>query len=587
MNPIDLALQNQLLPASPSSAKDLRQIVSGGAQASISGVNQSALVVGDAVIEQTIGDGKSPLSQRVDVRLPLKWYFHLNVYPADIRPEQPDRPLPRGDLLELDRKYRLRIHASRNPDPTAHEDPAASPYTQHGVYIPSPVELVVEAATLRSGSLPGLMAAIEPLSPDRVADWTHEVVLSIPHDFTEGEIRLRLLLVERNAAPGLPVTECAFPVRTNPLAKPQIAPERHLLAVGSVLPVGTAILHLSAINPKNFRATSFHRNRPNRPLSTDPIPSPRPRLELCSGGIAFLKAMRDALHDFASDQTGNLGPWLQDLVALHGDDTALILIDQTESGIPWELFRFQDGTRLGARIRVVRWIEAQYRDAPLRLGLGEECLHGRLAALIHADNGELDGYPFLEEDERFPNVQALERTLMEAIGPPGPVGMVYLGSEQILRYGDEDDALSAFSENLAPPGVRVRFEYAEGRLSPRPLFFADSPYSGRILRDGDRSCGLAKSLLAQVASGLIGTLGPVEREHALRIARRFLEAYQTDEGLRPADLLRQLRRETDALGPMATDADYYPYLYAYYGNPGAVIRMPPPCPGCVSEATHA
>jgi len=60
-------------------------------------------------------------------------------------------------------------------------------------------------------------------------------------------------------------------------------------------------------------------------------------------------------------------------------------------------------------------------------------------------------------------------------------------------------------------------------------------------KSGQQWCGLARATLKQVAASYIGTLGPVEPSYAARFAQRLLEEATSDKGVKPAELLREMR----------------------------------------------
>src|ERR1044072_6480490 len=66
----------------------------------------------------------------------------------------------------------------------------------------------------------------------------------------------------------------------------------------------------------------------------------------------------------------------------------------------------------------------------------------------------------------------LERELL-CSAEHGPVGLVYLCYGGVLFYGDEDRRLECLGRS-APyeDTVQFRLDLAEGKLNPRPVFFA-------------------------------------------------------------------------------------------------------------------
>jgi hypothetical protein len=249
------------------------------------------------------------------------------------------------------------------------------------------------------------------------------------------------------------------------------------------------------------------------------------------------------------------------------------------------MFRLSDGRHLGAVATVVRWTEALYFAQPLVLSTDEESLSGRFGAYVNKIDWDAT-------KARRPVLARLKPMLIsnpddlddELLPRPGaePVALVYLGYGGLLVSGDEDDALARLGAMQKPYDAQVRLQFYNvvGRLNPRPVFLVDSAFSGRVLRRGQKLCGLAQAILTQVAGGYIGTLGPVDRKHAAKIAEEFLS--EAEKGVQPATLLRRLRAEAEKqlLDPQIPkkerEANFLQaFMYVYYGNPLARLQVNP------------
>jgi hypothetical protein len=154
--------------------------------------------------------------------------------------------------------------------------------------------------------------------------------------------------------------------------------------------------------------------------------------------------------------------------------------------------------------------------------------------------------------------------------------MVYLAFPGALAHDADDEAALRALDPAPTATARFRLRGLEGKLVPRPVVFANAPYSAWIPSNGARPLGVARAILAHVASGYIGALGPVDAEQAADFAEQVLRAAAEGE-VRPAELLRTLREraqrvyENRRLPHDRRRAALASFLYVYYGNPQVSI----------------
>jgi len=124
------------------------------------------------------------------------------------------------------------------------------------------------------------------------------------------------------------------------------------------------------------------------------------------------------------------------------------------------------------------------------------------------------------------------------------------------------------------------FESLTRNEDERPLLFVNDSHSGRLRCELRKTSGLPEVLLARVASGYIGTLGLIDSPCRTLVAIALFRAACSDpEGMRPADLLRQLRKQVaQQLAENQTKKDawlsfIYVFMYVYYGNPFARLLL--------------
>jgi hypothetical protein len=347
--------------------------------------------------------------------------------------------------------------------------------------------------------------------------------------------------------------------------------------IPAVLPQHTAILHIDPDGTDQILFKGFRSDQPNRPLS--PWSIERTCLkDKCKDKQNYLKTMRDRTHDLAVMDAGNVATWLEEVTKAFGDDCCIIILDKADSEIWWETFKLSGGRYLGAVATVVRWTEALYRKQALVLTTEDLSLEGRLAAYVEEDDWQATSNQRPVLTRLAPNPLHDPADVETELLQP-PVGLVYLGYGGILVHDnqDEQDAITQLPEAYER-AVTVSYAIAEGCVEPRPLFFVDSAFSGRILRKGQKLCGLAQETLTQVAVGYIGTLGPMDPAFAAKVAEQFLAA--AEKGVRPAELLRQMRataatRLVDKNIPSKDRLANFlqTFMYVYYGNPFMTVKV--------------
>jgi hypothetical protein len=341
------------------------------------------------------------------------------------------------------------------------------------------------------------------------------------------------------------------------------------------------MLYLATAGPDQVLASGFIRERANRPQLV-PFDVPPPPVGPFPRAVDFLRAVADGMDDFSTGATGGVGPWLEEVIRLYGDDCTLTIVDDSASGIVWELFQLEDGSRLGARARVVRWVSMVHRDRPVAWETEPVRIPARVAAYLHPDSHGVGASPMPALPHGVMPVgdpDDLCSALLDAAERGEPVGLVYVASRGALAHDPEEEA---GLRTLDPPPVGTapfRLRGVEGKLAPRPLLFVNTAYSARIPRTGPRPLGLVRAILAQVASGYIGTFGPVDTKPAASFAEQLLRIAAEGE-VRPAEVLRSLRAqaqevfENRRLPSDERRAALAAFLYVYFGNPEITLLRP-------------
>ena len=439
-------------------------------------------------------------------------------------------------------------------------------------------------------------------------DWFHDFRFVVPPDALAMMVRLNLWFREADGAASEQVVaslECNIEGASLSADVPR--PRPVYLPLSAVPPEHVRFLHVMANGSDELAFVAFNKRQDTRALT----PMPRPALPMDgraakdgteTDALHYLRSLRHIVQDLGVNDAGGLPSWLDQVLKAHRERACIIIVDQSGSEIPWEMLKLKGNRYLGASAVVARWTEAQYYGVQVDLGLEEAAYVGRVAAYVHPEDAAHVGRHcptlFKLVSSCCDTPQDLENSLFPLQGAP-PVGLVYLSSGGLLQYGDETEAAATLLE-LYPPSVFVRFDNAEGGIDPRPVFFANAPHSGRVFSVRGATTGLAKAALSQIAAGYIGTLGPVDRAFAARQGEDFLASAATTSGVRPAERLRDWRaKAADRLAAgglagqeleQATREFYYAFMYVYYGNPQACLRVAPirakpPSPAVESTST--
>jgi hypothetical protein len=277
---------------------------------------------------------------------------------------------------------------------------------------------------------------------------------------------------------------------------------------------------------------------------------------------------------FSSRAAASILQWLWPKLPPNGEPLDLILIDETDSLIPWELATFAQNTHLAARVRFSRWLRLHYFDQDSFLSFKEVTLDGHALAMFdHPGQPFADLVGLIEDDELF-----------DALRINSPVSLVYIGGESLVHCSRSECSMLRSFWYPSQKDVEIRFGL--GAVPPtRPIFIATSPHSGWVVRKNDQVLGLPRSLLQKAGSAVIGALGPISSENASTIVGQLLEAAMSDEGLWPAEALRTLRKQAEreiAASQITVDRQerldlrrraLAKLLFVYYGAPNLRIRF--------------
>lgn len=343
-------------------------------------------------------------------------------------------------------------------------------------------------------------------------------------------------------------------------------------------PEHVAILCIQYPDAGKISLSGWHHH--NNYLSVHSINMPEIRLAVFEETQA--DALRARIHDFSSHISfQEVRHWLNRSCDACGQQLCVIIADLTGSDFPWEMVELVPKAYLGAKAQVIRRVPTHYFEW-LYLHVYEEYRFGEV--LVYLDREEVthaEQERLLLERFAVSYCQTLTDLEQRLSHPLTDIGLVYLGCRGIITYNNpraQADAASLSSSARRP--IELALQGMERLEGARPIFFVNASHSARLVRDAEGLFGLPEITLDRVASGYIGTLGPVESTHAINLAGYILETVQSAPavGIQPAEILRQLRAEAARkLEENETSenlrAFVNAFLYVYYGNPLARLRL--------------
>jgi len=276
------------------------------------------------------------------------------------------------------------------------------------------------------------------------------------------------------------------------------------------------------------------------------------------------------IHSFSRHSPRGLIKWLKNLLNTHGERLCLVISERNDLGIPWEILALDHENYLGARAAVVRWKEVEGYEETRMLNINR--IHHQGSVIAYFDSEELDLGALYPERESMSKLKVVNYTHLKELGHHllslktiEEIGLIYLGCHGHDKMSiDERRALFKHIKLLC-----LKLERAKEHSNLRPLVFVNACDSALINANSD---GPMDVWLALLASGYIGTLGPVGSTYASAVARRVL---RTDT-LQIAEVLRLLRDEAvkEILGGKGAGENFiYAFMYVYYGNPLLSLRL--------------
>jgi hypothetical protein len=314
-----------------------------------------------------------------------------------------------------------------------------------------------------------------------------------------------------------------------------------------------------------------------------PLDIPR-RIKQNERALSILSSLRV----YSEKHTQELNRWILRLAT--SEDIFLMIRDQSDEEIPWEMLSPDQRNHLGSLLEVSRWLD---RGGPaFSDGLTEDVTEGQLIYYLpsrpsEGEPGSGGEVPSWLSGEHLGKAGDLLFRLSQDLSG---IGLVYLACHGKYVYPISGEAPFQELYGLNDPNDRVDDLdlYMLDRRDERvPIFFVNACDSARLRTFHNALYGLPDIFLDRVACGYIGTLGPVSDSMAARIGFDILQRLLLPEGGRPSAILRDLRREALAASkdgslfrPGESDTPALRLLstlmYVYYGNQPRRLLLRPP-----------
>jgi hypothetical protein len=407
----------------------------------------------------------------------------------------------------------------------------------------------------------------------------HDFEITLSGQCPRGEVTFELLFIEDGKGQKFTAANLSRNIAVNENPNDSTLLESIKVNLNAAAPENVAILHIEAPSADKYRMKGWNRRVDSLAIE---LAKPDEKIGLADfvEGEVSPDDVRGIIKSVSRRASQALLKWFQQLHRKHGQRLCLIIADHTDAEVPWEMIEFEPGKNLGAMCVVARWIPVQNFAAwqELAVVVQEQC--GGVVA--HLDYQELEHtaqeqqvLTQLKADFRD-DVKALRQRLAQSLEN---VGLVYLACHGIFTYNKKHEAAVGSLKNPAERISAVQLEDLPQLSGARPLFFVNACHSARLMRDSQGFYGLPEVMLALLASGYIGTLGPVGMEYAPVIGQQILEkARCSPAGINPAEELRRIRAEAVQQLEQQPSLEnmlnfVFAFMYVYYGNPLASLRL--------------
>jgi hypothetical protein len=536
------------------------------------------------ITQRAVADAGSQMhniQQTVNLQPDLEIYFQMEVVEigagnddfADF-----DFAAPGTAVLEPGKQYRVVVRTERNGQPG-----------QRKVCVGSDLDLMLmlkgEKGVVYEVTISNPQAQ---LLEDDARRFRHEFELTVADELPDTEANL-FLGYRPNQSGQRYRLAASHPVRLAGTFNP---PDEKLLekckvALDVERPSDTAFLYVESVTDDRIRLIGWGHYGP-RHMETPVFEIPAVRL------ADFVETQTDpgevisVMANFSRRSPIEFVRWIKKLHQKFDTSLQLVITDNANSEIPWEMVSLPEGPFLGEIWSIVRWFYIKdattYEDLWMQ-PRQQQHVGGIIAYYDSTGAQAVREKQVLDElvTVYHNTVQQLHHRLKQSLRG---MGMVYLGTHGIFSYQDKKHKIAVGSwQNPADRILALALEDLPPCRTQRPVFFVNACHSGRLIRDNLGLFGLPEILLSHVAGGYIGTLGPVNAHYAVEVAEYVLKKVREERGyVNPAEALRRLRAYAAQQERESPDSDtqrkaerqaqlVYTFMYIYYGNPYSEIHL--------------
>jgi hypothetical protein len=354
------------------------------------------------------------------------------------------------------------------------------------------------------------------------------------------------------------------------------------------LPLGTALLRVTR-RPYDGQECFYLELQCDTPMRSTPSSQDlrsQGRPDLTLADVAVKHTWRQSFHALRSWSVNKLTlrQWLTALRRRHGRRLRLIIWDETDFQIPWELFFHEtddpdDHGWLGADVEIIRWTTV-YSETPIDWSTGGSSTC-RGSILSFTDQDFPSPEPLLSR-YRYEPTGSMEDLLTKLDDTDREVGLVYVWGHGRPGPNGETATLAGISHD------RLGVYLMRALRGSRTLVLLNACGSAQLMNDnrfGEKATrSFAEIFLRRGARGVIATSGEVGKADSYDLVSHLVFAAEEADVNLPAMLLKYraaLAHElpTDPGDDPAVEERlkffFYGFMYLYFGHPDTMLRMLP------------
>jgi len=273
----------------------------------------------------------------------------------------------------------------------------------------------------------------------------------------------------------------------------------------------------------------------------------------------------------------------------------VIINDQTDFEIPWEMLQWRERSEenkkiqhyLGTSFITIRWQDIDNPDPEcwneddnlLDLKFEPKECTGNIIAYTNTTD-------FKSVEQEISTLRQFNATCHNNLDDffrelekiKAGISLVYIASH---GFFDEDISKASIGEIEKRVSLTTIYKYNLDCLEDS-IVFLNACHSGRLRKDSkmsqDYRKGFATFFLKRGARGVIGTLGKVIDQYAVKVSHNFFAESQRSPNISVAAILRNIRKQIAEIYEEQKDDEterlfLVTFMYVYYGNPMTVLRL--------------